>query len=805
MKISYSALSILSSILALSLLFFSFEVSAQKKLDPLDPLDLAWLEKQLAGVTTEMTQHDAYLFKSVCRRGGGIEPTYFDIERLRKKGAGKKVLSFLEYRKNRKTNAKTINPCKVTNVLLADFYNVDESDASDHRYEITSEIRKELIRLAIKFPDINIISLKRSIMEEERGEVDEIARQYDSTIVIWGNYTIVEDVTKINAWVEVKDYYLAVTSELEVKQAGNGFRDLKLQGDMAHDLKIMMLLAMGLISSRAGDIPVANAYFSEVDQPDVPERFRFFAVLCDISAKWRSRIFDRLADIRDMIDRIEPLLEIEPESTDAHRLLLEMYGRIDSAKAIEHGEKAVELARSVQDQIDAHIALTNFYSQITHLDKTLETGEKAVKLLLAQKDTIENKFDLINIYERLGKTEKANEESEKVILRIAKNKSADVNDFFRKALLEVKLGRFDDMEKSLIRALQMKPAFTNANVLLSLHYWGVGKREKEAKRPQTALVNFKKALTFADRVLEYEPTYIDAILSKAQTYNAMDDIRNATHEYERALAIDPVHITTNLGVSNMYSSRKDYKTAIKYISAAIVAGEAPVFLNERARFYIENGQNDLGLKDIIRCHELLSADLFKWRDKKGNQVNLSNVKDFFEIFNEQAELLYLHKDFDSALVLCDTVIKFYADMDSMHEKKAWFLYSKAKISPEKQQPTLFREALKEADRAVEMNVEGAVNYTIRSAIHFRLGETEKANSDADKVIDLKVKESGVKDSDVYYTEASYIMGMGEVEIAIMYMEQGLAIDKVEARKKEIKELIELIKANKDSIKSSQNK
>ncbi len=738
-----------------------------------------------------MAAYDAFLLKLLCRRGGTLEPTQSDIARFRAEGAGDKVLSFLTYRNQRNINRRSINPCTVVNVVLADFYDVDTRERIIVRPDVTSEIRKELLNLSRVYPDINVISLGKPITEEtSRFAIEGIGRDYDAGVVIWGNVTQLPQVTKVTAWVETLKMILPVNPSVELVGARGALDHLEIQGEIARHLRAMVLLIMGEIRRSAYDSDAAIGFYSSVlEQRGIPSDIAFQAQLLRARVTLDRKMFLSYGELRDLRDEVEDALKINPTSSSAHLLLLKILSRLDTTKAITQGNLAIQTAATTEEKIDAYLGFATFYGE--YGDRTgVETNTKnAIGLIQTKPQTVSTRLDLIRCFRLLKDSAQAESQIRAVIAMIDADGNSSASDYLMQGIIATFINRYDLMEQSLIKALEVNPNLIQARVALSAYFWELGNTEKQQNRKTKANEYYRKALEHANRAIERDPTMIEALMFRAQIYRFMDRVEESAADYKWALRLDPGYRTANIALASLYADRGKYDSALKYISDAITIREDPMYFNERGMYYLAVSKQESALADFIKCDQLMRLDISElMKGLEGNRANRYGLEDAVEVFNKQIDLLRERREVDAALILTNNVIDLYGDYGFFHRLKAALLYEKAKNgSPSAKKATL-QEAIKEVNKAIAAEPGTARYYMLRAEMLVDSDDYSAAKHDVERAIELDGR------------KVSYFVFMAMIDIhnhddeaAIKDLESAILVEEDAKKKAEWRDMIEEIR------------
>jgi tetratricopeptide (TPR) repeat protein len=548
---------------------------------------------------------------------------------------------------------------------------------------------------------------------------------------------------------------------------------------------------MGVIRQHAHDPLAAIDYYAEVlKQPSISSDIAFQAHLSLVSTKCRAKIFLSQSDLKEMIDELENAVKnLSTKSSAAHLQLLRLYSQVDSVRAIENGNKAIDLADTPQKRIVAYLGFADFCEDIQNWKCLEQNAKKAIDLLNLQKQTIESKHNLVRAYQLLRDKENADKQIREVIAMIELEPQADAYDYLMKGVLESFIERYDLMEKSFIKALEMKPNLIQANIGLGALYSKFGDDEKTAKHANGALNFYQRALSFANRAIEDDPTMIEAYMFRAQTYRSMDRVDESAADYQRVLTLDPTFRTGNLGLSSLFADRKDYDRALKYINLAIEAKKDPLFFNERGTYYLMTDRKDLALADYLMSQELMAKDIFNvLKNPEGNRVNLYNIRDQVALLNRQLNVLTSRKDFQAGIILCDKFTELHdlkGKMAFVHKIKSSLIFEDSKLKPSDQQSIQMREALSEIDQAISLEPNDVHNHTKRLLILIDLKEFSEALTEANKVISFDPT------NPAYYTQRSLVhLKTNNLDGVLQDVQKALSFEKDEKQKEELNKLIE---------------
>lgn len=136
-----------------------------------------------------------------------------------------------------------------------------------------------------------------------------------------------------------------------------------------------------------------------------------------------------------------------------------------------------------------------------------------------------------------------------------KDKAVDVQSLVNKALLDIRQGKFSEVEPILFTALKNDPDSISAKFLLgTIEYYKH---------------NYSKAIEILEDVIHCDPDYIEARLNLGSSYCEIGKLNEAIFQYEKILNIKPDHNIALNNLGGVYRRQNRYAEAQKIFEASI--------------------------------------------------------------------------------------------------------------------------------------------------------------------------------------------------------------------------------------------
>ncbi len=128
---------------------------------------------------------------------------------------------------------------------------------------------------------------------------------------------------------------------------------------------------------------------------------------------------------------------------------------------------------------------------------------------------------------------------------------------------------------------------------------------------------YEKAIHCYERVVELDSTMADAYIDMGNAYLKLEETMKAIDVYERAVVLAPghefIHNTLMNQYLNLFSKTREeeyYEKAVRHADKQLENCKNAYYLRERAYVFIENGEYDRALPDMIESYQLEPEDLY---------------------------------------------------------------------------------------------------------------------------------------------------------------------------------------------------
>ena len=208
---------------------------------------------------------------------------------------------------------KNLPPDKVI-ILLADFDGPDRK-----KYRVTGNIKDQLEEATKKYPDIEVELLNESITyQSPDGYARKVGEERKASIVLWGEYTVYEDIVQMIAHFEVlnKPDILDLKKEVEnITVEALELRNFTIQEELSGRMTYLVLMTIGLARYEAEDYKDAIGFFSgAIDEKNIPEGMVEPAAIYF----YRGNAYDFEGDFDSAVSDLSKAIEMNPRFGEAY-------------------------------------------------------------------------------------------------------------------------------------------------------------------------------------------------------------------------------------------------------------------------------------------------------------------------------------------------------------------------------------------------------------------------------------------------------------------------------------------------------
>ncbi len=217
-------------------------------------------------------------------------------------------------------------------------------------------------------------------------------------------------------------------------------------------------------------------------------------------------------------------------------------------------------------------------------DEALENFNKCIEM---KADYVPAIGDRALLYTKLGETEKAEEGYKRTLELDPKRFENHYN-----------LANFYLQNQRINDALAVLEKFTSENENVGRGWYLYGATFRANKE-------FEKAIEMYDKALALEPKVIDTNVAKASALIALDRVADGEKIYEQLIEWFPQSLDVLFMQSRFYIEASVYDKAIKVLDKAILANDKnPIGYNLRAHAYKAMGENEKAEHDLKSFEEL---------------------------------------------------------------------------------------------------------------------------------------------------------------------------------------------------------
>ncbi len=722
---------------ALLLVFFGSKLCAQPQDETTaPPLSLETIEKLVKAHTASNV-----IIAEITSRGIGFSPIEDALDRLQRLGAGANVIRTL--RERRKHESETLKKVKV---IVAEFRPVAGSGKP------ITEILVEQLRDVIRpYSDVEVLAPSITITAQQGSDfAKEKAKQYGAEIIIWGWYSIENDLALVTVHFDVVESprNLALINDKKTLpipiSSFEGF-NVQIVTPLSSEMSYLTLLTLAFARLEAEDFDGAIAAFTKtlslptgadamVDPADV--------YLGRAMAHIAKSSFLFIDETELTIEDLNKAISFHPEHSPAYSRLCGIYGeRGEIQKAVSYCNKALAIAPGDPQVLiqrgRAYMVSGDFSTASVDLKDALMSLANDQELNESQKLVLSS---LVHIF--LSDTKSALSEISKAVA-IAKTEPEYPYLLIIKTLVH---GANNDDKAALETAtegLRVRPDLVVFYLFRAFAY--------------EDLENYSEALKDINRFIAARPTLPFGYFERGEIYRGKDDPTSAINDYSRALELDPQLGMAYTGRARAKVDLKQYDKAITDFDRAVTAQKMdPTGYLYRGLAYVLKNDLVRAISDYDRYTQLVPLD-----------------KDGFSFralaYRLQGQTEKALADYDSAIAINSNDADLFLsrgqllDKKGEHDKAIADFDRALKINPSDANVFLNRGvarqlkgdldgAIRDYDHFIDAQPSDPFGYLQRAAAHRAKGQLDQALLDYGRAIELRpeLAESYKERADILY-------------------------------------------------------
>jgi tetratricopeptide (TPR) repeat protein len=256
-----------------------------------------------------------------------------------------------------------------------------------------------------------------------------------------------------------------------------------------------------------------------------------------------------------------------------------------------------------------------------------------------------------------------------------------------------------------------------------------------------------------DHAIKLDPHYAVAFNNRGVTYGLKGEPDRAIADLSQAIELDPNYVDALNNRGHAYNLKGEYRLAMKDLNRAIDlnANHANAFY-DRGMSYFRNGDNDLAIADWDRAIKLGLGPKSVEAEAFYHRATAYLFKYHSDKTNEYLD--HAMRDLDRAVDLNPNYAEAFANRAYAHNQKGEY-----------------GRAVEDSTRAIRLNPSLVEGFRHRSQAYFHKGEYQRAVDDVDKAIKLKPN-----DALNYSNRSSAYWHLGMYARAIKDMNEAIKLD-----------------------------